>query len=312
MNLKKMLAGLLFPVAISLSAQTAPGMPQMVTPAQYPALSHSERQYYVAGIIDTDRLLFQQTKPLFATCLTGSTLEQITEIVDRELGALAPELRSSMPIAAHNALVVACNSGETTEKKLSTDTLLGIYGLGFGVAGALFGIVGVLFAYLSVTAESVRTRLLRWKAKGFPETFKKLAEAYRRAERIEDEASRVRRKDDIALAMAYFSMGSGLSREAIASIRDEGYLAALAKLVQTAPERKDARLLVKAATVDAPPHARYQVMFAVEKLSAAGCLSTDDFQSLRDMLRHFRKDMGPKHHGRMDATMVVLRQGQLA
>lgn len=108
MNLKKMLAALLFPVAISLGAQTAPALPQIVTPAKYPALSHSERQYYVAGIIDTDRLLFQQTKPLFAARLAGSTLEQMTGIVDRELGALSPELRSSMPIAAISNPFVTC------------------------------------------------------------------------------------------------------------------------------------------------------------------------------------------------------------
>lgn len=310
MKRKSLFAGLLAAASMNVGAQTAPTVPQFVTPEQFRAMSHGDRRSYVAGAVDADRMLFPQTRPSLA-CLDQYSLDQITDIVDRGFGTLTPELRSNTPMEAHNALVYACNGGVRPEPKLSTDTLLGIWSLVAGVVGVVFGVLGFVVAYLSITSDGVRRKLLRWKAKGFPKTFQELSKEYRRAERIAKEDDRVRRKDDIALAMAYFSLGAGLSREAMASLPDEGYLAALAKLVQISPERKDGPLIVKSASVDSPPHARYQVMSAIRTLSEMQCLP-EDLQPIRDMLRRFRDDMGPDHHKQIDDLLGFIRKGQTA
>ncbi|HEX7911968.1 MAG TPA: hypothetical protein VF534_28285 [Paraburkholderia sp.] len=92
-------------------APAVPAVPllQAVSPDGYPKLSVDQRQFYVAGALDTDRVLFEQTKPLFAACLQGMTIARATEIVDRGLATLEPMLRSSMPIAVHNALLMDCD-----------------------------------------------------------------------------------------------------------------------------------------------------------------------------------------------------------
>ncbi|KDR28534.1 MULTISPECIES: hypothetical protein [Caballeronia] len=92
-------------------APALPAVPllQAVSPDGYTKLSIDQRQFYVAGALDTDRVLFEQTKPLFAACLQGITIARATEIVDRGLTTLEPMLRSSMPIAVHNALLMDCD-----------------------------------------------------------------------------------------------------------------------------------------------------------------------------------------------------------
>ncbi|WP_454875210.1 hypothetical protein [Paraburkholderia xenovorans] len=82
---------------------------QAVSPDNYAKLTVDERQFYVAGALDADRVLFDQTKPLFAACLQGMTIAQATQVVDRGLTTLEPLLRSSMPIAVHNALLTDCD-----------------------------------------------------------------------------------------------------------------------------------------------------------------------------------------------------------
>jgi len=82
---------------------------QAVSPALYPTLPVDQRQFYVAGALDYDRVFFEQTKPLFAACLKGMTIAQATQVVDRGVTTLEPLLRSSMPIAVHNALLMDCD-----------------------------------------------------------------------------------------------------------------------------------------------------------------------------------------------------------
>lgn len=98
-------------MATTAIAQTPAGIPQTVSPDQYPSMPPAERQIYVAGVLDADRVLFQQTQPVFAACLNRVTLAQATDVVDKGLPTLKPELRASMPLAVHNALIEACDRG---------------------------------------------------------------------------------------------------------------------------------------------------------------------------------------------------------
>ncbi|WP_432263512.1 hypothetical protein [Cupriavidus sp. TMH.W2] len=62
----------------------------------------------MAGVLDADRVLFDQTKPMFAACLNGATLKQVTDVVDAAIANTKPTQREAMPIRVHNALVVTC------------------------------------------------------------------------------------------------------------------------------------------------------------------------------------------------------------
>ncbi|MBP0631975.1 hypothetical protein [Cupriavidus sp. AcVe19-1a] len=92
-------------------APVAPAVPllQAVSPDMYTKLPIEQRQFYVAGVLDSDRVFFQQNKPMFVACLSGITIAQVTDIVDRGMRTLEPMLRSSMPIAVHNAILTDCN-----------------------------------------------------------------------------------------------------------------------------------------------------------------------------------------------------------
>ncbi len=70
MQLKPALPGLADLVrAAAASGQTLPQpspLVQAISPEMYPKLPVSERQAYVAGVVDTDRVLFPQSKAQFA------------------------------------------------------------------------------------------------------------------------------------------------------------------------------------------------------------------------------------------------------
>ncbi len=110
MRTKKLLLALVACVTVSAAlAQTSGGMRQAVSPDHYQSMQPAERQIYVAGVLDADRVFFQMTQPVFAACLNGVTLAQATDVVDKRLPTLKPELRLSMPLAVHNALIEACD-----------------------------------------------------------------------------------------------------------------------------------------------------------------------------------------------------------
>lgn len=90
-------------------AQTPGQILQAVTPDHYPSMQLEARQMYVAGVLDAERTYLQLSKPVYATCLNGVTIGQATDVVDKRLPTLQPELRITMPIAVHNALITACD-----------------------------------------------------------------------------------------------------------------------------------------------------------------------------------------------------------
>ena len=82
---------------------------QAISVDMYPKMPVGERQAYVAGVLDTDRVLFPQSKAQCAACFNGTTIAQLTDVVDRSLPSLEPVLRTTMPIAVHNALINDCD-----------------------------------------------------------------------------------------------------------------------------------------------------------------------------------------------------------
>src|SRR5476649_2441269 len=100
MQTKKFLLALMTYAAASAAiAQTPGGMRQAISPDHYQSMQPAERQIYVAGVLDADRVFFQMTQPVFAACLNGVTLAQATYVVDKGLPTMKPELRLSMPLA---------------------------------------------------------------------------------------------------------------------------------------------------------------------------------------------------------------------
>lgn len=96
-------------IAVNAIAQTsAEPLRQAVTPDKYSKLSVEQRQFYIAGILDANRVSSQQMPSIPAPCLNDLTLAQAADIVDRKLKTLEPHLRLAMPLAIHNAIVMNC------------------------------------------------------------------------------------------------------------------------------------------------------------------------------------------------------------
>lgn len=102
---KLALCGLLTLAAGQASFAQVP-IRQVFSPEKYLELPRQQREIYVAGVLDADRVLFDQTKPMFAACLNGASLTQVTDVVD--VATANAKTREAMPILVHNALVVAC------------------------------------------------------------------------------------------------------------------------------------------------------------------------------------------------------------
>jgi len=108
-RLKLALCGLLTFAAVSVCFAQAPSaIRQAISLDQYQQLPRQDREIYLAGVLDADRVLFDQTKPMFAACLAGATLTQVTDIVDTAVASIKPAQRDTMPSLVHNTLVSAC------------------------------------------------------------------------------------------------------------------------------------------------------------------------------------------------------------
>jgi hypothetical protein len=106
------LVALLVASSVIAKIHDTPPMPAAlaVTPETYPKLSVDQRRAYVGGVMDADQTFFEQTKQAFAECLKDTTAAQLTDVVDRTAMGLKPYLRSTMPIAVHNAVLNNCAS----------------------------------------------------------------------------------------------------------------------------------------------------------------------------------------------------------
>ncbi|QMI49887.1 hypothetical protein [Burkholderia sp. MBR-1] len=102
---------LLAPTVTANTAAAPPidgSVPQFITAGNYSMLPDNDRAWYVAGILDADRIHQRRTAALFDACLKSDSLEQMTAIVDRRIATFPAGARDSMPVAIHNALVAEC------------------------------------------------------------------------------------------------------------------------------------------------------------------------------------------------------------
>lgn len=182
----------------------------------------------------------------------------------------------------------------------------------FSVGGAALGLVGIATAFLSLDSEWAYHRHIRRKAKVFPQVFKRLAEDYRKADGILGEPARLSAKDALALKLGYFALGRQLSRQALATVPEEGYVVALALMAKEHPESGDAALLAKAGHIHMPPHARYRVMEGIASLAESGHVQHEDLQDLRGLLNYYKSDMGPEHASRVSGVLGILRDRVVA
>lgn len=106
-------------VALTLTAGavcTASAVPrgqlaQTFSPAQYQALPVEQRQTYVAGALDTVRF-FAPTPEftnLYNACLSGTTVAQVTAVVDARASHPEPIDQDLMPLIVNNAVATDCN-----------------------------------------------------------------------------------------------------------------------------------------------------------------------------------------------------------
>ncbi|MGP8438008.1 hypothetical protein ACT2FY_08440 [Paraburkholderia fungorum] len=101
---------LLLALASFTAAAQTPVM-QAYSFSSYAALPVAQRQAYVAGVLDTDRSMvpFEQAHAKFARCLTGTTIEQLTVLVDARVNHPMPVDNGYVPFAVHNALDADCS-----------------------------------------------------------------------------------------------------------------------------------------------------------------------------------------------------------
>lgn len=96
-------------VGSTVAAQT-PVM-QAYSFSTYAALPVAQREAYVAGVLDADRSMvpFEQAHAKFARCLVGTTIEQLTLLVDARVNHPVPLDNGYVPFAVHNALDADCS-----------------------------------------------------------------------------------------------------------------------------------------------------------------------------------------------------------
>lgn len=79
--------------------------------ATYAALPVAQREAYVAGVLDADRSMvpLEEAHAKFARCLSGTTIGQLTALVDERVNHPVPMDNGYVPFAVHNAVDTDCS-----------------------------------------------------------------------------------------------------------------------------------------------------------------------------------------------------------
>lgn len=100
---------------------------------------------------------------------------------------------------------------------------------------------------------------------------------------------RTRRKEVAAAALTRAAVEHGVSREWLAAQKDEPMTLALAGLVQAAPRRGDATLLLTAAQHVQRKHVQYWILQALLRLLQLRLVSSDERKGIRRLLDQYEK-----------------------
>jgi hypothetical protein len=98
--------------AAALASRPAAALPQQAySPALYRSLPLEQRQAYVAGALDAARAFtgFPQVNVLLDQCLPGTTIAQLTVLVDARVSHPQPVDQGVMSQVVYNAIAADCN-----------------------------------------------------------------------------------------------------------------------------------------------------------------------------------------------------------
>jgi hypothetical protein len=124
-----------------------------------------------------------------------------------------------------------------------------------------------------------------------PGGFTKLTEAYRASDNIVDDEKRKARKDSLALKLGWFAIGRDIPRHVLVQSGDPGAIVALAQKIIEQPKDGDVKWLVSASQLWAPPHARHQVIDAIEILAKKRKLDAAERTELLNVLERFDMEL---------------------
>jgi hypothetical protein len=84
-------------------------MQQTVTPDTYKTLPVEARQFYVAGVLDTESYFRPEAYAPISGCVKGKSAAQLMAMVDEGLASMPPGSIGAMPQNVHNAIDVECS-----------------------------------------------------------------------------------------------------------------------------------------------------------------------------------------------------------
>jgi hypothetical protein len=177
-------------------------------------------------------------------------------------------------------------------------------------------VLGLGFSYFAVTSERLASFLIRWRLREMPAAFREMTMDYRQAGLIPDDPgpvtrppsdTRVRRKDVLAEGLGAYALARGLSRAALAR-GDDGYVAALMKLITFDPRRSDVALVVLAAATKVPPHTDYLTLDAIRVLAGKGLIGEDQRGAIGETVERVGERLREDHQSAVEKARVALRK----
>ena len=185
------------------------------------------------------------------------------------------------------------------------------------VAGLAIGVLGLISAFFSIRNERFANFLVRRRVREMPAGFRDMAKKYRLADEIPDirpdqitispSEKRVRHKDILAEGLGGFARGARLDRAALAR-GDDGYVAALMKVVAYEPRRSDVPLVIQTASAKVPPHTDYLTMAAISALVQKTLIGEDHRVAINRAINVIADRLGPNHKQRVEEVRAQVRK----
>jgi hypothetical protein len=179
------------------------------------------------------------------------------------------------------------------------------------------GVLGFVFGFFAITSERLATFFIRSRLREMPAAFEEMVSQYRLADMIPDNDpvpvelppsdKRVRRKDVLAQGLGAYALARDLNRAALAR-GDDGYVAALMKLITFEPRRSDVALVVLAAATKVPPHTDYLTLEAIRVLAEKGLIGEDRRGAIGESVDQIEKRLRDDHKQTVERIRVTLRR----
>jgi hypothetical protein len=185
------------------------------------------------------------------------------------------------------------------------------------VVSLAIAVLSVILAFFAITNDRLTGFLIRWRFRGMPAAFQQMAKEYRQADSIPDNDPgpvklstsdiRVRRKDVLAQGLGAYAWARNLDRAALAR-GDDGYVAALMKLIAFEPRAADAELVATAATTRVPPHTDHLILAAITVLAEKRLISDNQRGVIAKAVGHVAERLGDDHKSAIARVRTAVRQ----